>query len=155
MSKDISCCIVRDLLPNYIEQLTSEESNCIIENHLKACSSCSQERDEMMEQIDTETVSQNQNFKKYLSKTKMIYSLKGALISLAIIGIIVTFIVDLAVNKKQSWSLIVDMGIFYVYSIGLTAVLSKKQKVIKASAVGSLFVLPMLYGIEYLVNANY
>jgi 4-hydroxybenzoate polyprenyltransferase len=77
------------------------------------------------------------------------------LLSFGIIGIIVAFIVDLAVNKKLSWSLIVDMGILYFYSIGLTFVMSKKQEVIKAFAVGSILVLPMLYGIEYVINANY
>lgn len=155
MSRDISCCVVRDILPNYIDQLTSEETNCIIENHLKTCSNCSKERDEMMEQVKMETISQNQNLKKYLGKTKMVYLLKGTLLSFGIIGIIVTFIVDLAVNKKLSWSLIVDMGILYSYSIGLTVLMSKKQKVIKASAVGSILVLPMLYGIESVINANY
>lgn len=155
MSRDISCCIVRDLLPNYIDQLTSEETNCIIEDHLKTCSNCSKERDEIMERVEMEIISKNQNLKKYLSKTKMMYLLKGTLLSFGIIGIIVTFIVDLAVNKKLSWSLIVDMGILYCYSIGLAVVMSKKQKVIKASAVGSILVLPMLYGIEYVINANY
>lgn len=155
MSEDISCSIVRDLLPVYIDQLTSEETNFIIENHLKTCSNCSKERDEMMEQVEIDTISQNHNLKKYLGKTKMMYLLRGIFLSIGIIGIVVTFIVDLAVNKKLSWSLIVDMGIVYFYSIGLVAVMSKKKKVMKAFAVGSILVLPMLYGIEYVINANY
>ncbi|WMJ87432.1 zf-HC2 domain-containing protein [Anaerocolumna sp. MB42-C2] len=157
MDRDISCCIIKDLLPNYVDRLTSEETNNIIENHLKTCSVCSKERDEMMEQVEIEqdTKAKNQSFKQYLSKTKMMYLLKGALLSFGIIGIIVTFIVDLAVNKRLSWSLIVDMGILYSYSVGLTAVMSKKQKGIKAFAVGSILVLPMLHGIEYVININY
>jgi predicted anti-sigma-YlaC factor YlaD len=63
----------KGLLPNYIGQLTSEEINCIIEEHLKTCSNCSKERDEMLERIEMETISQNQNFKKYLGKTKIMY----------------------------------------------------------------------------------
>ncbi len=155
MNNDISCCIIRDLLPSYIDQLTSKETNCIIENHLKTCSNCCKERDEMTKQVEMETRSVNQNIKKYLSKTKMMYLLKGILLSFGLIGIIVTFIVDLAVNRKLSWSLIVDMGILYSYSIGLTVVMSKKQKIIKAFAVGSILVLPMLYEIEHVINANY
>ena len=34
------CKLVQDLLPNYIEKLTSEESNKIIEEHLKECPEC-------------------------------------------------------------------------------------------------------------------
>ena len=155
MSRDISCSIVKDLLPNYIDQLTSEDTNCIIENHLLTCSNCSKERDEMMERIEMKTIPENQNMRNYLNKTKMMYLLKGTLLSIGIIGIIVSFIVDLAVNKKLTWSLIVDIGTLYLYFVGLTAIVSRQHKIIKAIAVGSILVLPMLYGMEYVINANY
>ena len=35
-----NCKIVQDLLPNYIDGLTNEETNLFIENHLKECSVC-------------------------------------------------------------------------------------------------------------------
>ena len=35
-----NCKIVQDLLPNYIDGLTNEETNVFIENHLKECSEC-------------------------------------------------------------------------------------------------------------------
>lgn len=34
------CKIVQDLLPNYIENLTDEETNIFIENHIKTCKEC-------------------------------------------------------------------------------------------------------------------
>ena len=34
------CKLVQDLLPNYIEKLTSEESSKIIDEHLKECTEC-------------------------------------------------------------------------------------------------------------------
>lgn len=155
MCKDISCSVVRDLLPNYIDHLTSNETNCIIENHFKTCSNCSKECSEMRERLEMETIPVNQNLIKYLGKTKMMYLLKGTLLSLGIIGILVSLIVDLSVNKRLSWSLIVDMGVLYSYSIGLAIVMSKKQKVIRAFAVGSILIFPMLYELEYVINANY
>lgn len=36
------CKIVQDLLPNYIENLTDEETNEFIENHIKNCKDCEQ-----------------------------------------------------------------------------------------------------------------
>lgn len=37
---DIDCNIIKDLLPTYIEGLTSGESNQMIENHLDGCEEC-------------------------------------------------------------------------------------------------------------------
>ena len=37
----MKCCIVIDLLPGYIDGMTSEETNEEIEKHLNGCSSCS------------------------------------------------------------------------------------------------------------------
>ena len=35
-----NCKIVQDLLPNYIEKLTNNETNKYIESHLNECSEC-------------------------------------------------------------------------------------------------------------------
>ncbi|MCR5481756.1 MAG: DUF4825 domain-containing protein [Clostridia bacterium] len=44
---EISCNIIKDLLPLYIEGLTSEESNSLIEEHLKECEACRELYEEM------------------------------------------------------------------------------------------------------------
>ena len=58
MSK-LSCNVTRDLLPNYIEHLTSEETNIEIEEHLSDCEECmkikeTMEEDRTSENIETE-----------------------------------------------------------------------------------------------------
>ena len=40
MKNDLTCAVVRDLLPNYIEKLTSEETNRAVEQHLEGCEDC-------------------------------------------------------------------------------------------------------------------
>ena len=40
MKEKRDCKIVQDLLPNYIENLTNEETNRFIEEHLKECPEC-------------------------------------------------------------------------------------------------------------------
>ena len=40
MKENKECKIVQDLLPNYIEKLTNEETNKFIEEHLKNCEDC-------------------------------------------------------------------------------------------------------------------
>ena len=37
MKEKRDCKIIQDLLPNYIEKLTNEETNNFIEEHLKEC----------------------------------------------------------------------------------------------------------------------
>ena len=34
---ELSCAIVEDLLPTYVERLTSEETNMAVEAHLASC----------------------------------------------------------------------------------------------------------------------
>ena len=40
MKEKKECKIIQDLLPNYIEKLTSEDTNDYIKNHLKECKDC-------------------------------------------------------------------------------------------------------------------
>ena len=45
ISKD--CKIIKDLLPSYIDKLTSDETNIFIEDHLKECNSCTESFENM------------------------------------------------------------------------------------------------------------
>ena len=40
MREDLNCEIVKDLLPNYIEGLTSEYTNEAMKRHFETCESC-------------------------------------------------------------------------------------------------------------------
>lgn len=40
MKSSVTCAIVKDLLPNYLEGLTSEETNASLEAHVKECPEC-------------------------------------------------------------------------------------------------------------------
>ena len=40
MKNDLTCGVVRDLLPSYVEGLTSPESNAAVERHLSGCPDC-------------------------------------------------------------------------------------------------------------------
>ena len=44
MKNDLTCGVVRDLLPSYVEGLTSPESNTAVERHLSECPDCAQLR---------------------------------------------------------------------------------------------------------------
>lgn len=48
MKNDLTCAVVRDLLPSYVEKLTSEETGQAVERHLRACPDCSARRAAMV-----------------------------------------------------------------------------------------------------------
>lgn len=49
MSKELDCRIIQDLLPSYVDGLTSEYTNQVIEEHIKSCESCNQMLQRMQE----------------------------------------------------------------------------------------------------------
>lgn len=53
MNEKKECKIVQDLLPNYIEKVTTEETNGYIENHLKTCKECPKVYSTMSENLNT------------------------------------------------------------------------------------------------------
>lgn len=151
----MDCEVVRDLLPSYVEKLSSEKTNDLLKEHFETCEACKKELEEMLYEIHIDKVPQNQDFKKYLNKTKQMYILKGILLSVGVIGIFVSFFVDFAMNQKLTWSLIVDMGVVYVYAILFTLFLKKKNKLFCIATVASVLLLPMLWGIEYVINSYF
>ena len=40
MNMDISCDVIRDLLPMYVEELTSDASRELVDEHLRSCEEC-------------------------------------------------------------------------------------------------------------------
>jgi len=51
MKEEVTCSIVQDLLPNYIEKLTMNETNIVIEKHLENCASCKEAYKQMVDDI--------------------------------------------------------------------------------------------------------
>ena len=47
MKNDLSCGVVRDLLPSYIEGLLGEDSREAVDRHLKTCPACTAQMEGM------------------------------------------------------------------------------------------------------------
>lgn len=47
----LSCCVVRDLLPSYIEELTEDETARLVKEHLDCCPECRRTESEMRSRI--------------------------------------------------------------------------------------------------------
>lgn len=68
MKNDLTCEVVQDLLPSYVDGLTSDVSNQAVEQHLKTCESCRNLFSEMREPMNGEDVSEINDGQKADSK---------------------------------------------------------------------------------------
>lgn len=82
-----NCKIVQDLLPTYIENLTSEETSSFVEEHLNTCQSCKEIFEDMKELIEKEDI-QNTEIVKNIKK----YKTRITLIKLTLVIIIISLI---------------------------------------------------------------
>lgn len=64
------CKIVQDLLPNYIEKVTNDETNIFIEEHLKGCQECNNIYNSMKENLKVEQIDIPKQEVKYMKKFK-------------------------------------------------------------------------------------
>ncbi len=68
MKEKRNCKIVQDLLPNYIEGLTKEETNKYIEDHLNECEECKKILENMKKEIELNKPKKNEKEVKYIKK---------------------------------------------------------------------------------------
>lgn len=86
--KNKDCKIVQDLLPNYIENLTSEDTNEFIKDHLNSCSECRTMYENMKKKIPSEPDKIDKKrvnfFKKYRNKLRFLRIVILAVILIAV-----------------------------------------------------------------------
>ena len=68
MRVEKKCKIVQDLLPNYIDGLTNDETNLFIEEHLKSCNDCQQILKNMKQKLIEDKPKKNLKEVKYIKK---------------------------------------------------------------------------------------
>ena len=79
----MKCEIVKDLLPSYIDGLTSAESNSEIEEHLLTCQECTEALGQMKTEVDVENFELNKEMIKPFKKlNKRIF--RAVIITLAV-----------------------------------------------------------------------
>ena len=61
MKNELSCEVVQDLLPSYVDGLTSEVTNKSIESHIQNCTSCSEIFNRMKQPEISEMTMQKQD----------------------------------------------------------------------------------------------
>ena len=106
MKEKRDCKIVQDLLPNYIEKLTSEETNSYIDEHLKECTECKNVLENMQKELKVNNPKREEREVKYIKKfNKKFKVLRNILVIILVLFIIIvgrkTFILTSLENKAQ------------------------------------------------------
>ena len=86
------CRIIQDLLPNYIEKMTNEETNKYIEEHLKECEECEKILKNMKKEIRINTEKRDNREVKYIQK----YNTRIKILTSVILLIFIIFTITTA-----------------------------------------------------------
>ena len=79
----LDCCVVRDLLPTYIEELTEPETTALVKEHLSHCAPCQKLETDMRAHVPVEKAPQRAlNFLKKVKRTRLIAAILAALLTL-------------------------------------------------------------------------
>lgn len=86
MKNELTCSIVQDLLPNYIEKLTSDDTNHAVEQHLDICEDCKKAYEQMAADIgNTEKVPVIElKFLKKVKKTRLLAAVLCVVLTLVL-----------------------------------------------------------------------
>lgn len=91
MKEEISCEIIKDLLPNYIDNVLSNEGKKIIEEHLNNCDSCRKEYEILRSSIEIDTVDATKiNYLKKIN-LKLLITIISLLVVTVISSMLLTF----------------------------------------------------------------
>ena len=63
MSK-ISCNVIQDIMPLYVDEIVSEDTKKLVEEHLKECEDCRKEMEKMRAKIILPNKQKNQSGRK-------------------------------------------------------------------------------------------
>lgn len=84
----MKCCIVKDLLPGYIDGLTSEETNEEMKMHLESCNSCNTIYRQMAEELPIEIPPEKTEI-DFLKKLKASMHRKYVIVALSTCAILI------------------------------------------------------------------
>lgn len=144
MNEKRNCQIVQDLLPNYIEKLTNEETNKYIEEHIDKCNNCKRVLNRMAKNLESNNINKNNKEVKYIKKFKnRMMILKAIILTIILILVIGTarkmYIISQLSDKADEQVTITNYHrITYSYNKGVynkaeVWALGEKKKIITTS----------------------
>lgn len=120
----LNCKLVQDLLPNYIERMTTSETNIFIEKHLEECKECKKTAEIMKKETEFDAKGERRKIdylKKYNRKMLVFKIIVGVVLALLVLGIAV---------KGYQWAIISK-----IYNHNTEYEIGKNYKIISRDAI--------------------
>ncbi|MBQ8999595.1 MAG: zf-HC2 domain-containing protein [Clostridium sp.] len=111
MNKEIDCNIIGDLLPSYLSNITSFNTNKIIEEHINRCSKCEKKLAYMKRDISLNTIKESIDHLK-INYFKKIHKKFFYILLISILIMIISFIVSVFLLEKNTDEAIFTFLIF-------------------------------------------
>lgn len=81
--KELACCVVRDLLPSYIEDLTETETAAMVAEHINNCSECRRIEQDMRHVIPApKPLRRELKFLRRIRRTRLIAAILAGIVTL-------------------------------------------------------------------------
>lgn len=118
------CKIICDLLPSYIDGLTTEDTNQYIEQHLDNCKDCKEVLEEMRKDFKTDIIKKDTREVKYIKK----YNMKMRILKFILLGIFLIFLFSYArkaiilVSLNNKFNNYTSSSNYYIKTINFTSV---------------------------------
>lgn len=147
---NLSCDIIRDLLPLYVDEVCSEESRTAVEAHLQSCAQCREEL-RVMRCGETAAIAEEVNTAKAAGKlwkkSKLRSMLLGLLIAAALFGVAYALTVPNILPVNEKYLKVEDVYHYYddgTFKVKLTILDGMKHNYIRYRQVGDAFyITPM------------
>lgn len=88
--KQVNCEIIKDLLPSYIDNVSSKSTNDLVEEHIKDCKGCQTKLKEMNKEVDIKPLYKQEEQIDYLKgyrKNKIMTIIFTIILTIDIIGV--------------------------------------------------------------------
>ena len=92
MKNNLTCEVVEDLMPSYIDGLTSDVTNKAVREHLSQCGKCNAKLDNMAEPCGEDKIEEEKKEIDFLKKNR-IKNIRTKLISVIAVILVVSFII--------------------------------------------------------------
>ena len=117
-----NCNVIRDLLPLYIDKISSEETNKLIEEHFEECEECKKYYEIMKDETKVSDIDEEKVLKKFSKK------MKKKRLKAIILAIIVTLILGLVI-----WRIFTKDDFMMKYEEGIVTIEEQEDGAIFAN----------------------
>lgn len=120
-----NCDIVKDLIPMYIEDLTSESSNQFIEKHLFSCKECTIYLKNMEKELPKNNLT---DIDEYIDDKILMKNIKNKIYRVKFFAVIIGVLIGLGVSSIFFSLVLVGLVSFILFIVLLVYLLTNDEK---------------------------